>query len=51
MMSMMAVAQVLDMFVAGPVAELAGLHNLHYGSAVMLVGIGAIGLLELRRRG
>lgn len=50
MMSMMALAQVLGMFVAGPVAQVAGLHNLYYASAVMLVGIGGIGLLQLRRR-
>jgi hypothetical protein len=51
MMSSMALAQVLGMFFAGPVAETAGLHNLYYGSAVALVMIGGVGLLQLRRRG
>jgi predicted MFS family arabinose efflux permease len=51
MMSMMAMAQVLGMFFAGPVAQLAGLRNLYFGSAVMLAGIGGAGLLVLRRRG
>jgi MFS family permease len=50
-MSLMALAQVLGMFFAGPVAQAAGLRNLYYGSAVMLVGIGGVGLLQLRRRG
>jgi DHA3 family macrolide efflux protein-like MFS transporter len=50
MMSTMAVAQVLAMFVAGPVAERAGLHKLYYGSAVMLAAVSGVGLLQLRRR-
>jgi MFS family permease len=50
MMSVMAVSQVIAMFVAGPVAERAGLHNLYYGSAVMLVAVSGVGLLQLRRR-
>lgn len=50
MMSLMAVSQVLAMFFAGPVAERAGLRNLYYGSAVMLVGVGTAGLMQLRRR-
>jgi MFS transporter, DHA3 family, macrolide efflux protein len=50
MMSLMAVAQVLAMLVAGPVAQFAGLRNLYYGSAVMLFGVGAAGALQLRRR-
>ncbi|MEO8369022.1 MAG: MFS transporter [Candidatus Solibacter sp.] len=49
LMSLMAVAQVLAMFVAGPVAERSGLRNLYFGSAVMLVGIAGAGLLWLRR--
>jgi MFS family permease len=48
MMSLMAVAQVLAMFFAGPVAEVAGLRNLYFGSAVMLVGIGVTGMMWLR---
>ena len=51
MMSLMAMAQVLGMFFAGPVAQAAGLRNLYYGSAVMLFGVGGIGLVLLRRRG
>lgn len=50
MMSVMAVSQVIAMFVAGPVAERAGLHNLYYGSAVMLAAVSGVGLLQLRRR-
>ena len=50
MMSLMAVAQVLAMFFAGPVAQYAGLRNLYYGSAVMLVGVGGVGLIQLKRR-
>jgi len=49
LMSLMAVAQVLAMFVAGPVAEYSGLRNLYFGSAAMLVAIAAAGLLWLRR--
>ena len=50
MMSVMAVSQVLSMFVAGPVAERAGLHNLYYASAVLLAAVSGVGLLQLRRR-
>jgi predicted MFS family arabinose efflux permease len=50
MMSLMAVAQVLSMFFAGPVAEMAGLRNLYYGSAVMLFAVGGTGLWRLGRR-
>ena len=48
MMSLMAVSQVLAMFVAGPVAESAGIRNLYFGSAGMLAAIGGIGMLRLR---
>ena len=48
MMCMMAVAQVVAMFVAGPVAERAGIRNLYFGSAAMLVAIAIIGLARLR---
>jgi len=48
-MSLMAISQVLAMFVAGPVAQKAGIRNLYFGSAVMLVAIGAVGLGRLRR--
>ncbi len=48
MMSLMAVAQVMAMFFAGPVAEYAGIRTLYFGSAVMLVGIGVTGMMWLR---
>jgi MFS family permease len=48
-MSLMAVSQVIAMFVAGPVAQSAGIRSLYFGSAVMLVGIGVIGMSRLRR--
>jgi hypothetical protein len=40
---------VIAMFVAGPVAEKAGIPNLYYGSAAMLVGIGIVGHFKLAR--
>jgi predicted MFS family arabinose efflux permease len=43
LMSLMAVSQVVAMFVAGPVAEKAGIRNLYFGSAAMLLCIGLIG--------
>jgi hypothetical protein len=46
-MSLMAGAQVISMFVAGPVAEKIGIPNLYYGSAAMLVGIGVVGYFKL----
>jgi MFS family permease len=49
LMSMMALSQVLAMFVAGPVAEKAGIRNLYFASAVMLIAIGAFGLVKLRK--
>ncbi len=48
MMCIMAVAQVLAMFVAGPVAERAGIRNLYFGSAAMLVTIATVGLTAVR---
>jgi DHA3 family macrolide efflux protein-like MFS transporter len=50
MMCMMAVAQVVAMFVAGPVAERAGIRSLYFGSAAMLVAIALIGFARLRGR-
>jgi MFS family permease len=47
LMSLMAGAQVLAMFVAAPVAEKAGIRNLYFGSAAMLLAIGAIGHFKL----
>ena len=49
LMSLVAGSQVIAMFVAGPVAEKAGIPNLYYGSAAMLVGIGIVGHFKLPR--
>jgi predicted MFS family arabinose efflux permease len=49
LMSLMAISQVLAMFVAGPVAQKAGIRNLYFGSAVMLLVICASGALWLRK--
>src|SRR5712691_1277261 len=49
LMSLVAGPQVISMFVAGPVAEKAGIPNLYYGSAAMLVGIGIVGHFKLPR--
>ena len=51
LMSLMAVSQVLAMFVAGPVAQKAGIRNLYFGSAAMLLSIALAGLLWLRKPG
>ena len=48
MMSLMAISQVIAMFAAGPVAEAAGIRNLYFGSAAMLVAIGGVGMMWLR---
>ena len=50
LMSLVAGSQVVAMFAAGPVAEKAGITNLYYGSALMLVGIGIVGHLKLSGR-
>ena len=47
LMSLVAGSQVIAMFLAGPVAEKAGIPNLYYGSAVMLVGIGIVGHFKM----
>jgi len=49
LMSLLAISQVLAMFVAGPVAEKAGIRNLYLGSAAMLMTIGAVGYGKLRQ--
>jgi MFS family permease len=49
LMSLLAMSQVLAMFVAGPVAQRAGIRNLYFGSAVMLAAIAGAGLLWLRK--
>jgi hypothetical protein len=47
-MSLLALSQVLAMFVAGPVAQSAGIRNLYFGSAALLIGIGIVGWGKLR---
>lgn len=48
LMSLLAMSQVLAMFVAGPVAQQLGIRNLYFGSAALLVAIGAVGYVRLR---
>jgi DHA3 family macrolide efflux protein-like MFS transporter len=49
LMSLMAISQVFAMFVAGPVAQQAGIGNLYFASAAMLLIIGGAGFLWLRK--
>jgi Na+/melibiose symporter-like transporter len=49
LMSLMAISQVLAMIVAGPVAQKAGIRNLYFGSAAMLLTIAVSGFLWLRK--
>jgi DHA3 family macrolide efflux protein-like MFS transporter len=49
LMSLLAFSQVLAMFVAGPVAQWAGIRNLYFGSAAMLAAIGGVGYSKLRK--
>jgi predicted MFS family arabinose efflux permease len=49
LMSLLAVSQVLAMMFAGPVAQAAGIRNLYFGSAALLMGIAAAGYAWLRR--
>jgi len=49
LMSLLAMSQVLAMFVAGPVAQRAGIRNLYFGSAAMLGVIGVGGYAWLRK--
>lgn len=48
LMSVLALAQVVAMFVAGPVAESVGIRNLYFGSAALLGVIAAVGFGKLR---
>jgi DHA3 family macrolide efflux protein-like MFS transporter len=48
LMSLLCMSQVVAMFVAGPVASRLGIRNLYFGSAAMLLAIGAVGLAILR---
>jgi MFS family permease len=47
LMSLVAGAQVIAMFVAGPVAEMVGIPKLYFGSAAMLAGIAVVGYFKL----
>jgi DHA3 family macrolide efflux protein-like MFS transporter len=49
LMSLLAMSQVLAMFVAGPVAQQLGIRKLYFGSAALLGVIGAIGYAWLRK--
>ena len=49
LMSLLAMSQVLAMFVAGPVAQQLGIRSLYFGSAALLAAIGAIGYAWLRK--
>lgn len=49
LMSLLAFSQVMAMFVAGPVAQKAGIRNLYFGSAAMLACIGVVGFGRLRK--
>ncbi len=49
LMSLLAISQVIAMFVAGPVAQRAGIRNLYFASAAMLVAIGMAGFAKLRK--
>jgi len=49
LMSLLAMSQVLAMFVAGPVAQQAGIRNLYFASAAMLAAISAGGYFRLRK--
>ena len=51
LMSLLAISQVLAMFVAGPVAQHAGIRPLYFASAVMLAAISIGGYARLRRAG
>ncbi|MGA7236491.1 MAG: MFS transporter [Bryobacteraceae bacterium] len=47
LMSLVAGSQVVAMLFAGPIAQKAGIPNLYFGSAAMLVGIGVAGHFKL----
>jgi DHA3 family macrolide efflux protein-like MFS transporter len=49
LMSLLAIAQVLAMLVAGPVAQKAGIRNLYFGSAAMLFAMALFGYTRIRR--
>jgi MFS family permease len=47
LMSLMAVSQALAMVIAGPVAERAGIRNLYFASAALLLCVGFVGRHKL----
>jgi DHA3 family macrolide efflux protein-like MFS transporter len=49
LMSLLTMSQVIAMFVAGPVAQSAGIRSLYYGSAALLAVIAVIGHWQLRQ--
>lgn len=49
MMSVLSIAQVLAMLVAGPVAQSIGIRNLYFASGLLLLLIGGAGYLQLRK--
>jgi hypothetical protein len=48
LISLMAMSQVVAMFLAGPVAQQVGIRNLYLGSAAMLLALGIAGSARLR---
>jgi MFS family permease len=48
--SLLSFSQVIAIFVAGPIAQGAGIRNLYYGSAALLMLIAIVGLLRLGRQ-
>jgi hypothetical protein len=50
LMSLLAIAQVLALLGAGPVAEAAGVLNLYFLSAAALVAVGVVGYWKLETR-
>ena len=49
LMSMLTSSQLIATFLAGPIAQSAGIRNLYYGSAVLLLLIAVIGYRQLSR--
>ena len=49
MMSVLSIAQVLAMLMAGPVAQRVGIRALYFGSGVLLLIIAGVGYLRLRK--
>ncbi|MDQ6758283.1 MAG: hypothetical protein M3Z32_00285, partial [Acidobacteriota bacterium] len=49
MMSMLALAQVVAMLIAGPVAQRVGIRELYFASGLLLLAFAAVGYVRLRR--